>query len=321
METGLAVAHCPRCESRLEPGDLRCPICALAVPKENEPQRPGEAARVVRCGTCGATLEYSAEAKAPRCSFCASVMQVVTQEDPVEQADRFVPFRVEPKAAQAALQAFLARGGFFKPSDVASTATLESLQPLWWPGWSFTAEAQVSWAADSDAGSHHSDWAPHAGASPLTFQDVLVPASKGLTLKECQQLIPRYALSGAAAAPSGPEGTQVERFDVTRSGARKQILTAVEAEAARRMSEAEIPGSRRRNVHVAVVLTSLQTARYALPAYVLAYKYRGKSYRVVVHGQDASLVLGETPISIWKVLLTVGAVLLVLALVLWLVLR
>jgi hypothetical protein len=87
------------------------------------------------------------------------------------------------------------------------------------------------------------------------------------------------------------------------------------------MSETEVPGSRRRNVHVAVVLTSLQTARYALPAYVLAYKYNGKSYRVVVHGQDASLVLGETPVSFWKVLLTVGAVLLVIALVLWMVLK
>ena len=50
-----------------------------------------------------------------------------------------------------------------------------------------------------------------------------------------------------------------------------------------------VPGSRVRNLHVAVVLSSLETKRYALPAYVLAYQYRGKVYRVVVHGQDAGV--------------------------------
>lgn len=321
MRTMTEAPRCPRCESRLELGDLRCPICALAVPKEHELHRPDVKARVVRCDTCGASLEYSAEAKAPRCSFCASVMRVEMQEDPVEQAEHFLPFTVDPKAAQEALRAFLGRKGFFKPSDLASAAALESLKPLWWPGWSFTAEAQVSWAADSDAGSGRSDWAPHAGTTPMTFRDVVVPASRGLTLSECAKLVPHYQLAQAAPAPQGPEGSQVERFDVTRSGARKQILAGVEAEALRRVKEGEVPGSRTRNVHVAVMLSSLTTTRYALPAYVLAYRYGRKSYRVVVHGQDAALVLGEAPVSVWKVLLTVGAVVLFILLALLFVLR
>lgn len=321
METSVDTARCPRCESRLEVGDLRCPICALAVPREREPQHSGVTAKVVRCNTCGASLEYSAEAKAPRCVYCASVMHVELQADPIEQAEHFLPFTVAPKEAQAALDAFLGRKGFFKPSDLASTAALESLKPLWWPGWSFSADALVSWAADSNAGSRRSDWAPHAGNTRLSFQDMLVPASRGLTLKECEQLIPHYTLSRGTPTPEGPEGAQVERFDVTRSGARKQILAAVEANALAHIREAEIPGTRIRNAHVAVVLSSLHTTRYALPAYVLAYRYRDKSYRVVVHGQDASCVQGETPVSVWKVLLTIAAVLLAIALVLLLVLR
>jgi hypothetical protein len=318
MATLPEIARCARCDSQLEPGDLRCPICALAVALEWEPRRPGVAARVVRCDTCSASLEYSAEAKAPRCAYCASVMHVEVQADPVEQAEHFLPFAVAPREARGALGAFLSRKGFFKPSDLASTAALESLRALWWPGWSFTAEAQVSWAADSDAGSGRSDWAPHAGTTLLTFRDVVVPASRGLTRAECERLVPRYQRSRSSPAPEGPEGAQVERFDVTRSGARKQILAAVEAQALARIRESEVPGSRTRNVHVAVVLSSLLTTRYALPAYVLAYRYRRKSYRVVVHGQDATCVLGETPLSVWKVLLTALAGLLVLALGLWL---
>jgi hypothetical protein len=140
-------------------------------------------------------------------------------------------------------------------------------------------------------------------------------------MSECEKLVPRYQLAPTLSTPEGPEGAQVERFDVTRSGARKKILSGVEAEALKRVREGEVPGSTTRNVHVAVVLSSLHTTRYALPAYVLAYRYGRKSYRVVVHGQDASHVLGEAPVSIWKVLLTVGAVLLFIALALLFVLR
>jgi DNA-directed RNA polymerase subunit RPC12/RpoP len=321
MRTSTLEASCARCGSQLELGDLRCPICALAVPREREPRAEALTVRVVRCGTCGASLEYSAEARAPLCAYCASVMHVEMQADPVEQAGAHLPFTVAPEAARAALQAFLARKGFFRPADLSAKAALQSLQPLWWPGWAFTAEAQVAWTADSDAGAHRSAWAPHSGSSRLVFRNVVVPASRGLKPAECQRLLPHYDFTRALPEPQGPEGTLVERFDATRSGARKQILAAVEAEALAHVQRSEVPGSRSRNVHVAVVLSGLHTARYSLPAYVLAYRYREKSYRVVVHGQDAACVLGESPVSVWKVLLTALGVLLLVALVLALVLR
>ena len=316
--TAEAVAGCARCGSRLERGDLRCPICGLAVEAGQGVSALAvrEVAKVVRCDTCGASLEYSAEVKAPRCAFCASVMHVETMEDPLEQAEAFLPFTVEPSAAREALGRFLSEKRFFRPGNLAEEASVQSLQPLWWPAWAFSAGARVSWAADSDAGNRRSSWAPHAGQVELTFQEILVSASRGLTEAECEQLAGRYGLGSAQGAPRGPEGGQVERFDVTRSGARRQVLKAVEALAGEEMKREHVPGSRVRNLHVAVVLSSLETKRYALPAYVLAYRYRDKLYRVVVHGQDAGCVLGDAPVSVAKVVLVVGAVLLALALLL-----
>ncbi len=81
-----------------------------------------------------------------------------------------------------------------------------------------------------------------------------------------------------------------------------------------------IPGSTYRNVHVAVLLESLRTERHALPTYVFAYRYRGKLYRALVHGQDPSCVFGKAPYSIAKIALVVvaigGALLLLLLLLL-----
>jgi hypothetical protein len=313
----VTVAPCRRCASALEADDLRCPICGLTTPPKPHGAVEREQAKVVRCENCGAAMEYSAEAKAPRCDFCGSVTRVEMTSDPVEQAQGWVPFTVEPAAARAALMGFLGRGGFFRPSGLAEEAAVESLNPVWWPAWSFQAGVDVSWTADSDAGANRSDWAPHAGRTRFDFEHVAVPASRGLTLKECEALAPHYRRESVEAAPRGPEGAHVERFEAPRSGARRAVLEAVERLSRERLQQGVIPGRRFRNVHVAVALSSLHTTRLAFPAYVLAYRYKGKPYRVVVHGQDAGVVLGEAPISGWRVAAVVAGVLvLVLAVLL-----
>jgi hypothetical protein len=300
-------AQCERCHSALEAEDFRCPVCALPTPSKLPSLAERERARIVRCGTCGAAIAYSVEAQAPRCAFCASAMHLETQEDPIDQAERFVPFGVSPDEAQRALVAFLAKSGFFQPSDLASRAALDSLKPLWWPGWEFDVMVEVSWAADTDAGAQRSDWAPHSGEAKFVLRNVLVSASRGLTQAETDRLAPSYDIVQAAPAPQGPPGAQVELFDLTRSGARKQILAAVENLARDHIAQKELPGHRHRNLNVAVVLSGLETMHYALPAYVLAYRYDKKLYRVVVHGQDTACVIGEKPVSKLKVALTVLA--------------
>ncbi len=320
MSAAEAVPPCQRCASALEADDLRCPICGLGTPGRPRGAAERERAKVVRCENCGAAVEYSVEAKAPRCGFCGSVMHVEMTADPVEQAQAWVPFTVTPEAARAALRSFLGQGGFFHPPELAERASVESLSPLWWPAWSFRAGVDASWTADSDAGSGRSDWAPHAGRTRFDFDDILVPASRGLKVKECEALAPHYRRDSVEAAPRGPEGASPERFEATRSGARRTILEAVERLARARLEKGIIPGRRFRNVHVAVALSSLHTTRLSLPVYVLAYRYRDKPYRVVVHGQDAAVVLGERPVSVWRVAAVVALGLVAVLVGLWFVL-
>ena len=49
-------------------------------------------------------------------------MEVETPEDPVEQAEHFVRFRVSSQDAHGALKQWLGSRGFFRPSDLGRGA-------------------------------------------------------------------------------------------------------------------------------------------------------------------------------------------------------
>jgi hypothetical protein len=309
-----AVGACARCQSPLEAGDLRCAICSLPIAAHASAAAKA-IIEVLRCDGCGAAVEYDVRAASPKCAFCGSVAHVERSEDPPERAELVVPFRVDVDTARAALRAWLGTRGFFRPSDLASSATIDQLRPLLFVAWVFDCEGLVSWAADSDHGAGRSAWAPHAGQTSMTAERVLVSASRGLTAEEVEILSRHYDLGTAAPAGDAPPEVTAERFDVQRSAARSTIAGAIRSVAAREAARF-IPGSRYRNLKVDVLLRRLVTRRCAFPAYVLAYRYRGDLYRAVVHGQDARVVHGKSPLSIAKIALVVGGALLAIALVL-----
>jgi hypothetical protein len=315
MTTPGAVAapaqSCSRCGSRCEPEDIRCAVCAVAiVVREAVAARP--AVQILRCRDCGAALKYMAEHGA-RCAFCGSQLELETAVDPIEQAEWAIPFALSPDQARGILHGWLGRQGFFTPSDLQSSARLDSVQALWWAAWVVDAQTLVSWTADSNAGARSSAWAPHAGQTPLSFERLVVSASRGLTFEEAARLTASTNLQSPVDARSAQSGLTVEQFDAQRSAARKIVVAALEATAAARLQHGVIPGSRYRNVRVAVLLQAFNTQRILLPAYVLAYRYQGKLFRSIVHGQDPNCVFGAVPRSVWKILLVVfGIVALVL---------
>ena len=261
---------------------------------------PEPGARVLRCDDCGAAVGYDAELQAPRCGFCGATMHVEQPVDPVELATLRVPFEVEREEAFVVLRTWLSSRGWFAPRALRDEAVLHELTGLSWAGWVVNARAEVAWTADSNAGAKRSAWAPHAGQVTVSFEDLVVPASRGLTRPECEKLAPHYDV-GTALAASGDEAS-IERFEAQRSAARGLVLRAIEAHAATRV-ERHIPGDRFRNVHVACRLEAMTTDRVALPAWILAYRFRGRPYRAIVHGQKSGIVIGRAPIDRAKVAL------------------
>lgn len=296
------MSTCRRCHVELADDDLRCPVCALATPANLAPVRVG--ASILRCEGCGAAVKYDAEAKAPRCGFCGATMRLEQPSDPIERAELMLPFAVAAADADGALRTWMRTLGFFRPKDLASEATIATLTPLHFCAWLVDTEAWISFTADSEAGSGRSDWAPHAGQLSMPFRNLMVPASRGLQHAECAKLAPHYPLEALRPASAKVEAGQlIEEFDVQRSMARRRVTEALETEAAARLQrERLIPGSRYRNVRVAALLRGLRTRRVLFPAYVLAYRYKGKPYRAIVHGTDLRCTFGDAPVSWRKVI-------------------
>ncbi|MCE9577413.1 MAG: zinc ribbon domain-containing protein [Deltaproteobacteria bacterium] len=306
-----AVEHCARCASPLEEGDLRCAVCARVCDAAATAVAAAPRARILRCASCNAAVAFVAEVQAPRCGFCSAVMHVEQPVDPVERAAYALPFRVSREAAQATLRAWLGRRGWLYPKDLVSAAAVDSMAPLHWAAWIVDATATISWSADSDHGSGRSAWAPHSGMVEMSFDGSLVPASRGLTQAECGYLTARYDLATAhpiaQVAPVDGEDPLIEAFDAQRSAARRIVVDAIEATAIHRLQQGTIPGSKFRKVRVGVLLRRMRTHRVAMPAWVLAYRYRGTAYRAVIHGQDPALITAEAPYDPWKIgLLVVG---------------
>ncbi len=317
QSSGSEDRRCSRCDSPLETGDLRCAICGAAAPREVVQDRAEVETTLLRCKGCGAAISYDPDLRAPACSFCGDVLEIQTIIDPIEQTELYLPMTVTREQASAALRNWLGTRGWFTPSDLSAASQLTEIKPLWWVAWIFDAEAFVSWSADSNAGAGRSAWAPHAGQQQIRFANILVSGSRGLAAAETDAVTPGMKLVDGTVTPHGDgEHPLLERFDIPRSQARQQVAAAIESSAAQRMQEESIPGTRFRNVHVSIVPRRLVTRRYSLPAYVLAYRYRGRLYRVVICGQDTRYIIGSSPFSYVKLSAVVtGAVFAVLILI------
>jgi hypothetical protein len=263
--------------------------------------------QTLRCRSCGAALEYRAHLQAPQCAFCGGVLSLEEKTDPVEHAEQHLPFAFDHQAATGIYRQWLQTLGWFRPSNLASASRLESLHALWWVGWVASADTFITWTADSDAGAQRAKWAPHAGELRTAFNGLVIPATRGLTNTECARLIPSYPLGNTLrnGEPQDPEAV-VEQFELPRSAARATVLETIRRQAQSEVQAGRIPGRRFRNLHVAIHLRGLISRRVALPAYVIAYRYRGRLFRTVISGQDPACIIGNAPRSLAKILLVIA---------------
>jgi len=313
---------CEVCESLVDEEDLFCANCGTEAPRPEgaaptAPDRAELTRHNFQCDGCGASMSYDAAAGALRCPFCGSEKLERRADSRQLAPRRVVPFRVDRDQAIAAMREELGRG-WFRPSGLSEQATVAQMAAVYLPYWVFEATTHTHWTADT---SHtptgaRGDWAPLSGEHRGRYGGLLVGASGALTPAETAALCP-FDLS-AAVEPDQVDldRVTVEQFNVTRKYARPLARRGIEQTEAAEVDRRYVPG-RSRNVKVNVRVEGMSSEPMLLPVWIMAYRFRDRTYRFLVNGQTGE-PHGHVPTSMLKVGLVVAGAALAAVALLWL---
>lgn len=287
------------------------------------------------CPNCGATITFSPGTKTLRCPFCgaAIVVQATAAAANVAVARYVLPFKLDKDASAERLRSWLG-GSFFAPGDLKNRSSFERGQGTYVPFWRFDADASSNWEGEvsqtqtrrvqraftnSDGSKEtrmvdeqYQTWHPRSG-SHQGHHRAWVTGSQGLTQVEADKLMPfpeegmmTYAddlLAGFSAEEPGIDEAGAWASGEPRIRAMERDACAKEVE---RLTRAE------------TTLSNRQSAVCYLPVWLYNYRYKGARFRVLVNGFTGEVV-GDRPVSRAKVIVTIAAVALIVALIVVLV--
>jgi hypothetical protein len=254
------------------------------------------------------------------CIFCGS-SSVLAQEANRNalRPESLIPLDVGRDQVQRAFRGWLKRL-WFRPSALKKLARFDAVG-VYVPYWTFDARVHSDWSADAGHyyyetethtvwrdGKPHVEtrtvqkvrWVPAWGDREDAYDDLLVHASGGVSEELARELGP-YDTS--ALVPYRPEylaGWRAEEYGVDLSTAwvrgRDEIVRMQEERCA-----GDVPGDTYRGLRVSNTFDAVRWKHVLLPMWTLTYRFRGKAYTVLVHGQNGS-VHGKAPWSWVKIL-------------------
>lgn len=336
---------------RWDPGvtALKCPYCAMeksiapAGGQVNErsvdaalraPRNLGWGAerKVVACKRCGAHTTLDPHVAASSCAFCGTAAVVDAPAGAnVVRPEGLLPFRITRDSALNSFRAWV-RKLWLRPSDLKSNSRVEKMQGVYIPFWTFDAATHSWWTAE--AGYYYyvdvrvqengkmvtkrerrTRWEPASGSLEKFFDDVPVPASRGVDQNLCQGIEPYPTADLTPYEPSYLSGFLAEENAIDLPEALESAKERMR-DAIRSACAAEVPGDTHRNLQVQTRFSALAYKNALLPVWIAAYDYRGKPYRFIVNGVTGKCS-GTAPWSWIKITLLVMTLLTLAMIFLW----
>ncbi|HYF33699.1 MAG TPA: zinc ribbon domain-containing protein [Prosthecobacter sp.] len=258
---------------------------------------------------------------AQRCDFCGSsaLIDVDDIQAPIRPGS-LMPFEVAEGKVREEIRRWYG-SHFWAPNKLGGTAMTDTLHGLYVPYWTFDAHAECPWEAeaghyyytrDSQGRSQrHTRWEHASGHVSMDFDDVLVPASKGVHPRLLDGLEPYPTTT--ALKPYDPgylAGWVVEQYQIDlvqgAQDSRSRMEDQLRAECAR-----QIPGDTHRNLRTDPQFSAQTFKHILLPMWLLTYTYGSKNYQVAVNGATGKIT-GEYPLSWVKITIAIVLALIVI---------
>lgn len=282
--------------------------------------------RILECEQCHACITVAGQKTTGQCTFCAS--ELVSERDADDQLSptAVIPFKITRERAAGSFKSWIG-SLWFRPNNLKKMARLAQIEGVYTPFWTFDAQAQSRWRAESGTYYYENvkykdkegkmrtkrvrktEWKPARGERQGFYDDLLICASQGLDADMVSRLEPYH--TETALVPYQAEylaGWSAEQYGVLPKDAwarAREELENKEYDAAGR----EVPGDTHRSLTVSTQLSEVTWKHVLLPVWIAAYKYNGESYRFLVNGETGQ-VSGDAPFSFWKIFLFIMALLL-----------
>lgn len=333
---------CPDCDARLtwdpDVDALSCAYCGhhQQVPRgegtiverpleemDEAPQGFGLQMRVLRCETCGARISFEGVETSTSCVFCgsASVLpQAVSRH--VIRPESVIPLTLGRSELRENFERWI-RGLWFRPSALGKTRDFAA-RGVYVPAWTFDCDVASSWSADSGTYYHVTRrvrvmvggratyrmrrvrkvrWRPAWGDRRDTFDDLQVSASHGIREDLMRRLGPFDTRELRPYRAEFLAGWHAEEYQIGLLEGWDRARREVE-EIQRGRCASDVPGDTHRNLRVQNTIRDVRWKHVLLPVWTLSYRFRNKTYTVLLHGQ-LGRVVGDAPFSWIKITLFV----------------
>ncbi|MEM7230287.1 MAG: hypothetical protein AAF432_15885 [Planctomycetota bacterium] len=321
---------------------LRCSHCETVVPVpaseativEHPIEAAGEAAhglglerRVIRCDTCGATVNMDQRTTAGRCVYCGSSQVLARDEhrNPI-RPESIVPLDVSRPHARKVFRAWVS-SLWFRPNALKNARGVSEIG-LYVPFWTYDCEVDSAWTADAGYYYYVTEtywttvngkrvrrtrqkrkvrWVRKSGARHDVYDDVIVNASHGLPGDLVDKLGPFDLTELVPYRSAYLAGWRAEEYQVDLATGWSMAEVSIERTQRARCSN-DVPGDTQRRLKVRNHIDDVHWKHVLLPIWVIQYNYGRKNYTALIHGQTGKVV-GKAPFSVAKVgLLVLGII-------------
>ena len=323
---------CEFCGNRTEVPRAEGTIVELSLDEAPSAERGlGRELRVARCGNCDARVTFEGTETSDICVYCGSP-NVLAQEANRNaiRPESLVPIDVGKAQVEENFRRWI-KGLWFRPNALKKAKKHQAVG-IYVPYWTFDARVHSDWSAD--AGYYYwvnetytttvngkrvtrtrrvrkTRWRPAWGSRDDVYDDLLIHASHGQPASLVDKLGSFDTTELVPYAPEYLAGWRAEEYSVELEDGWDAGQARI-AEVQEGRCAGDVPGDTHRFLRVQNRISGVRWKHVLLPIWSLQYRFGGKIYTVLVHGQTGRVV-GQAPWSWVKILaLVFGIIALVL---------
>ncbi len=341
---------CPSCGNQLLYGsgkkELQCRKCKYTVSlQRNSDQvaerklksgarfdnfQKGMGDRVVArsCTSCSAMIATHEDLVLEACPICqGKKLEPKLSLDRTLEPKDVLPFTIPEHRARQLLRRFLRkRRPWMLPRAIFQTYQKDRLRPLYVSAFLLDAYVRASWKAQAgfrvpfnNRGnvSEKEVWEPVTGYWENLFFDLFFLASSKINAQVFSRIQDDYSLRDlvnydpAYLASFPAEVTETLPMDAVKH-AEKEIDEKLKETAA-----SKIKGEKNKDLKILAEKDALTFRHVLLPVWVSSFHYKGQHFQYLINGRTGK-VAGDKPISVLRIFVLAGLLLLLVILIVWL---